>query len=244
MSSQALPLPLPRPSWTDHLPAWLSRPIKETELQKPAVVFSPHAGDELLGCGGTILRKRELGATVSIVFMTDGSGANRGAMPRHLHVERRAAEAAASARLLGCSEADLHFLEIEEGFLTDDEQQAGRQVLDILDRLRPPQLFIPSALDRQEDSVATWRIVTAALKRWKEPCTVYEYPVWLWSAPCALLRVLTDFTLSVPITHYLQRKQAALECHESRMTRMGRTGSTLADVEPDGLLRRLASSDP
>lgn len=230
MLSQAIPQPLRRPSWTDRLPAWLSRPIKEAELQKPALVFSPHAGDELLGCGGTILRKRELGASVRIVYMTDGSGANRDQMPHHQLVERRVAEAVAAARVLGCSDADLRFLEIEGGFLSDYDAQAGHRVLEILDKLRPRQLFVPSALDRDEDSVATWRIVTTAVRRWREPCTIYEYPVWLWSTPGALLRVLTDFTLSVPITAYLQRKQTALECYASRMTRLGRNWTTLADV--------------
>jgi LmbE family N-acetylglucosaminyl deacetylase len=37
------------------------------------VVFSPHPDDETLGCGSTIIKKKRLGADVTIVFMTDGS---------------------------------------------------------------------------------------------------------------------------------------------------------------------------
>ena len=44
----------------------------ENELKRSAIFFSPHQDDETLGCGGTIIRKKRMGAEVKIVFMTDG----------------------------------------------------------------------------------------------------------------------------------------------------------------------------
>ncbi len=43
---------------------------------RSALVFSPHPDDESLGCGGTIIKKKSLGARVKLVHMTDGSAAN------------------------------------------------------------------------------------------------------------------------------------------------------------------------
>ncbi len=51
--------------------------LQQPELEQSALVFSPHFDDETLGCGGTILRKRSLGAAVGIVFLTDGRASHR-----------------------------------------------------------------------------------------------------------------------------------------------------------------------
>src|SRR5687768_14178340 len=48
-----------------------SRP-DASHLARSAVVFSPHYDDETLGVGGTVIRKRDCGAIVYLVFMTDG----------------------------------------------------------------------------------------------------------------------------------------------------------------------------
>ena len=47
--------------------------LSKSDLAASAIVFSPHQDDETLGCGGTIARKKEAGAEVKVVFMTDGS---------------------------------------------------------------------------------------------------------------------------------------------------------------------------
>ncbi len=50
-----------------------STEIPTRELARSALVFSPHPDDECLGCGGTIIRKKQAGSTVKIVHLTDGS---------------------------------------------------------------------------------------------------------------------------------------------------------------------------
>jgi hypothetical protein len=51
---------------------YLTKEIDECALGKPAIIFAPHQDDETLGCGGTIIRKKQAGANLQIVFMTDG----------------------------------------------------------------------------------------------------------------------------------------------------------------------------
>src|SRR5262245_5575363 len=77
------------------------RVLDNHDLSQRAIVFAPHEDDEVLGCGGTILRKRRLGADVAVVFMTDGSGSHPGLMPADEMKELRAAEARAACSLLG-----------------------------------------------------------------------------------------------------------------------------------------------
>src|SRR5207248_577693 len=51
------------------------REWRADELGRSAIVFAPHQDDEVLGCGGTIVRKLRAGADVTVVFLTDGSAA-------------------------------------------------------------------------------------------------------------------------------------------------------------------------
>jgi N-acetylglucosamine malate deacetylase 1 len=41
-------------------------------MTKPVLVIAAHADDEVLGCGGTIVKHRVMGDNVKIAFMTDG----------------------------------------------------------------------------------------------------------------------------------------------------------------------------
>ena len=43
---------------------------KETMPMKSTLVIAPHPDDELLGCGGTLLRRKSEGATLGWVIMT------------------------------------------------------------------------------------------------------------------------------------------------------------------------------
>ena len=86
------------------------------------------------------------------------------------------------------------------------------------------------------------QIVRAALSTWKEPVTIYEYPIWFWyhwpwvsfrqhtppgtrfvcknSLITGLgLRLERDFRHAVAVGSTLARKQMALDCHTSQMSR-------------------------
>lgn len=41
--------------------------------QKNVLVLAPHQDDEVIGCGGTLLQLKKSGASVTMVFLTDGS---------------------------------------------------------------------------------------------------------------------------------------------------------------------------
>lgn len=85
------------------------------------VVFSPHPDDESLACGGLIARARRAGATVDVVFLTNGDGF-RVAVQREYRVLRaepgdfvrfallRQDEARRALSMLGVSPEHAHFL--------------------------------------------------------------------------------------------------------------------------------------
>lgn len=172
------------PEFFMRLLAYTSVEVPSLELAKPALVFSPHPDDESLGCGGTIIKKKQAGASVKIVHMTDGSASHP---PRLIPNEElkatRAREALNAAAVLGAD--DVYFLNFKDQTLSASIAPAVERVTDILLNERPEQIFVPYRREpwrEAADHVATTNIVLSALRSYRARgnVTVWEYPVWFW----------------------------------------------------------------
>jgi LmbE family N-acetylglucosaminyl deacetylase len=150
------------------------------ELRQPALVFSPHPDDESLGCGGTILKKKQAGANVKLVHVSDG-GASTSLIPWKELTAMRRKECEDAGRVLGVD--DIYFLDFPDGNLWEHIPAATDRVEEILCRESPEQIFVPyfrEPMRQASDHVAVTRIVLDALRRQRKPVTVWEYPVWFW----------------------------------------------------------------
>jgi LmbE family N-acetylglucosaminyl deacetylase len=205
------------------------------------MVFAPHPDDETLGCGGTILRKRRLGAELRIVFMTDGAGSHCDLLPRAELSAMRAREAREVAEALGVEWSHVSWLAFPDGALEGHRLEAVSRVEELLERHRPEQLFLPYARGEHLDHVATHAIVHEAARRAGRRMTLLEYPVWLWRhwPACGWgrtwvdrrsilagsvstgfgLRLFSELRASVGIREVLGEKRAALARHVSQMRR-------------------------
>jgi LmbE family N-acetylglucosaminyl deacetylase len=224
--------------------------IPKDNLKKSAVVFSPHFDDETLGCGGTILKKKRVGADVKIVFMTDGSKSHSHLIAEDKLKAIRKSESLIVCRSLGLTENDVFFLDFEETKLNEHNSSAVNKVIEILLTHQPDEVFIPYRRDPtfwSLDHLSTTRIVmsalqdnTSGLQENVKKASVYEYPIWMWyhqafisalmSGPnffgsmknrlVSGLNLLKDFRSSVYIGDVLQLKRAALNHYTSQMTRL------------------------
>jgi len=219
--------------------------VDESDLERSAVVFSPHPDDETLGCGGTIIRKKRRGADVTIVFMTDGRRSHRHLISEDELKSIRAREALAASHMLGVEKNDVVFFEFECGKLGENQELAISKVIDILVDRKPKEVFVPYYKEPSswsEDHLATNRIVVSALQIYGRRIVIYEYPIWfwchwpwasrgstrsMWEILSALkesllsgLSMLRDFQCSVYIEGVLEIKRAALDQYKSQMTRL------------------------
>lgn len=220
-----------------------------------AVVFAPHQDDETLGCGGTIIAKKAMDATVVVVFLTDGRNSHAGLLAEDELMILRTAEAVAACRALGVGEEDVYFLEFEDGRLTEQVSTAVEKIVELLAHVQPEQVFIPYRKEPPPDHYSTQQAVLTALQTYGQPVQVYEYPVWFWyhwpwvsflkdplgdgraifkNTLTMLfgLRLVTDFNFIVNINTALARKHAALAEHKSQMAQLipDTHWLTLADV--------------
>jgi LmbE family N-acetylglucosaminyl deacetylase len=207
------------------------------------VVFSPHYDDETLGAGAAVLRLRQMGASVHIVFMTDGSRSHAGAMPGAELAALRHEEGLQAAAMLGVEAGRVVFLEYPEARLALHRDEAVRAAAQLLTRVGATRVFVPSALEPDvwsTDHRTTAEIVFAALEQARIDCEVVEYLVWFWyhwpwvpvlgtnDARQLLrlswqhafgLRALRAVNASVEIGEARLRKRQALEQHRTQMFR-------------------------
>ena len=208
-----------------------------------AIVFAPHQDDESLGCGGTIILKRESGTPVKIVFMTDGSTSHRRFLGAEALSQMRREEAIRAAESLGVAVEDLQFFGFPDARLANSHDAAVSRVLATLLNNPPDEVYVPYRLDGTPDHEATYRVVVEAVRKSKLALRVCEYPVWLWNQwPWVPFRIqvkretvrilyrmirsgfgllfFSRFRSGVFVGNVLHRKRSALEQHRSQMIKI------------------------
>lgn len=215
-------------------------------FRRSAVVFAPHQDDETLACGGTILKKRQAGADVGVVFMCDGSRSHAKLMDPAELASLRTSEAREALRMLDVHGDDVQFLDFKEKKLRQHEAAAAERVLAVLEERQPEEVFLPYQADVHPDHEATYRIVLDALERHGKAVTIYEFPIWFWhcwpwvrlpiDASRSTAKMLRDtvkagfglqhlllFRHGVYTGDVLEEKREALEQHRSQTIRLNNT---------------------
>jgi LmbE family N-acetylglucosaminyl deacetylase len=224
-------------------------------MKASAMVFAPHQDDETLACGGTVILKRRAGTAVSCVFMTDGTTSHRCFMDAGELRSLRMQEALDATAVLGLSRTNVHFLNLEDGLLRPSNPNAVTQIVALLDRYCPEEIYVPYRADGMSDHEATHAVVVEAATRTGRPFEICEYPVWVWNqwpwVPLQVrfnrdagrtflsmlraglgLRLIRECRSGVFVGDLLDRKREALSQHRSQMTvlRPGTAWPTLKDV--------------
>jgi len=119
-----------------------------------ALVLAPHFDDEVLGCGGLLAQLTAAGATVRVLFLTDGGGGREAVADRDGYRLRRRQEALAAAAVLGIAGCD--FLDLPDGALAQHLAQAVDGVQEALLGQRPELLLCPSPLEVTADHRAAF----------------------------------------------------------------------------------------
>ena len=127
-------------------------PLEIARDARRILVLSPHQDDELLGCGGAIIRFRG-DRTVQVAFMSDGKGrAHRSADEQAALADMRVREARAVCAALGVEPPV--FLGLADGSLTGNPLLA-EGMEELVRRFRPDVVFAPFVTDAHDDHVAT-----------------------------------------------------------------------------------------
>ena len=172
------------------------------------LAIGAHPDDIEFGCGGTLIKYARQGHDVSLLVMTDGGGGGDGRIRRH--------EQQAAGDILGVSR--LFWGEYPDTAIPLDRESIQRVERVILD-VRPDFIFVHSQDDTHQDhrrlSVAT---ITAT--RYTRNVLFYEGPTTQNFSP----------NVFVDIDGVLEDKIAALQAHESQVTKTNIEGMNILDI--------------
>jgi N-acetylglucosamine malate deacetylase 1 len=232
---------------------WLHQ-IDRTEFvvnAKRALIFAPHQDDETLGCGGLIALKCRQDVPVGVVFLTDGSQSHgsqaqgqEGMLAHQRHVSKRRQEAETALAILGVPSARTHFLDFQDGGLSQLSREQCREGVERLVQLLrdfvPEEIYLPHHQDRHPDHEATYTLALEALQLagLSEQVAVWQYPIWFfWDIPLSnLQRPKCNGLYGLPIDRVRQQKQRAIAAYTSQ------TGDAQSGVLPPGFLEQFDGS--
>ncbi|GAB4024933.1 PIG-L deacetylase family protein [Spirosoma koreense] len=206
-----------------------------------ALVVAPHPDDESLGCGGTVIRLRQLGYDVHVVFVSDGtlSHPNSPSYPAERLRVLRETEALAALALLDVDAGGCTFLRYRDRSVpaqhTTGFAEAAGIMAALIDQVKPTTIFVPWRRDPHPDHRASWQIVREALRQASHPSRVLEYLIWLWELgrPSDMPEPGEVSVWKVSIADTIVQRDRAIAAHRSQVTRMIDDDPTAFFLSPD-----------
>jgi GT2 family glycosyltransferase/LmbE family N-acetylglucosaminyl deacetylase len=162
------------------------------------LIFAPHADDESIGMGGTIIDAISRGIKITLVVMTNGAYGKKQDQKRSEIIALREQEVKKVVSFLGIQ--SVIFLAEEDRGLSLNKQSI-HLIAEKISACHPDSLFIPSALELHPDHRMTSELVWQAIKQVNYKGNTFSYDISIQS-PISHL---------VDISHcYKQKKEAIL----------------------------------
>lgn len=180
------------------------------------LVFAPHPDDEILGCGGTMIKHIEAGDEVYVCIAT------KGCMPLFSteSVNKTRSEALECHKSIGVKKT--FFLDFPAAMMEKVERyEMNGKILDVIKEVQPDIVFIPHWGDMQKDHQMVADACMVALRPKYEPKvkSIFSYETMsetAWNAP----NVQNEFipNVFVDISDTLNKKIKALSVFKSQLS--------------------------
>ena len=168
---------------------------------KKILVFAPHADDETIGCGGTLLRLKDQGCAIQVVFVTDGSGGD----PHHLVqgevIRVRREEALQAMALLG-GEPPI-FLDFVDGGIDPRDRRLYQALSSAIEAFSPDWILTPGLQESHRDHLIVGTLLKQIWRRKGSSARFFFYEVAGGFFPNRV----------VDITAVMARKRQLLDCY-------------------------------
>jgi LmbE family N-acetylglucosaminyl deacetylase len=181
------------------------------------LVVAPHADDELLGCGGTLLRRRAAGGVVGWLLVTSMNADRAWGTEK---IEQRQREIVQVRDGLGVLPEHLY----ELGLQTTQLDQVPTGVLvgrisEVFEKFRPEEVLVPHAHDIHSDHRIVFDAVAACTKWFRYPSVKRVMAYETISETDFILKSEGVFnpTFFVDITDFIDRKIALMGIYRSEL---------------------------
>ena len=191
-------------------------------MKKKVLVIAAHPDDEVVGCGGTLLKLKKTNHEINFVFLSDGvlGKLNKNSSQNEIkrRVLKRQNQAKRVGKILNCRK--IYFLNYPNLQLHKcDKLEIIKKLIDILNLIRPDIIFIHSNKDLNPDHrIANECSITAlrpVLKKNPKEIFSYEIPS---STDWALYQYgIFRPTLFFDIKKEIKLKKKLLDVYKSEM---------------------------
>jgi len=127
--------------------------MKDNEILD-VLAFSPHPDDVEMGCGGLLLKLKDIGYRTGIIDLTYAELSTNG------NLQTRAAETDEASSILKLDIREN--LGLEDGNITNDKE-SRRKIIDSIRKYRPKIVFTPYYKDRHPDHEDASRLLKSAI---------------------------------------------------------------------------------
>lgn len=198
-------------SWRKQINIWIKTLEKAAILRKRKVlVFAAHPDDEIIGCGGSILKHVKRGNEVYLVWLTLGGKGERLFHGKPL-AKIRKEEAKNVAKFLGVKK--IKFLMAKDRQIKDQRKILQAKIIKIIKEFQPDYIYTHHGNDKHKfgDHKATYQIVKNSLRYIKDKNflkKILAFEVW---TPIKKPNYLEDISL------YFPEKIKALQKYKSQI---------------------------
>ena len=178
------------------------------------LVIAPHRDDEILGVGGTILKRKASGDTVSVCVVTAKEGGEWGPLTTQTHKEMEEV-----FRFCGID----HYYGLSFAPVVLEEysrKELNRALFDVIETTKPEEVFIPHWGDMQKDHqiVTESAMVSLRAKNGFPVKRIYAYETLSETGihyPASEKAFVPN--VFVDITDFLEKKKEAVRLYRSQI---------------------------
>jgi N-acetylglucosamine malate deacetylase 1 len=181
------------------------------------LIFAPHPDDDILGCGGSIVKRIQNGDHVTVVYITSGDAGDQ-TTPKEELANIREKEALDAATVLGVK--DLIFFRQPDGYIRYSKELLTRMV-NIIREKTPDMVYMPHELDFPSDHKEASQLILEALRR-SGASAHQEYTGAPWSVSTVLgyevWTPISNPSYTEDISGVMSQKLEAMKKHASQLT--------------------------
>lgn len=185
---------------------------------KRVIAIAPHPDDEVIGCGGTLLKHVANGDKVIIVYITNGEIIDNN-IEYETNCEIRKHEA-----IKVCNDAKftlLNWPQIASRKIQDNYSIIQNDVIKIFRSIKPEIIYLPHKYENDNDHSLTFRLVKEAY--WLSKISLKEHPLNTVTAQLRGYEVWTpmnEINIVSDISIYKKQKKELINAYNSQTCRV------------------------
>lgn len=184
-----------------------------------SLVIAPHADDEVLGCGGTLLRRKTEGAVLGWLLLTKVTE-NQGWDKARITERQREIEHVRN--MLGIESENLFELDFEATYLDQVPMaELVRRISEVFTEFRPEEVLVPHSRDIHSDHRVCSDAVAACTKWFRFPFVRQVFAYETLSETDFVLRSEDVFVpnVYVDVSQFIEQKIELMNTYRSELGR-------------------------